>query len=81
MDLMNSNGTTIYLKLSPVALLSRLIKSRTERPLIKGKSEAELREFIIDLLEKREKFYMRASHVVDGLNIKAESLVRLLQDS
>ena len=81
MDLMNSNGTTIYLKLSPVALLSRLIKSRTERPLIKGKSEAELREFIIDLLEKREKFYMRASHVVDGLNIRAESLVRLLQDS
>ena len=79
MDLMNSNGTTIYLKLSPEALLSRLIRSRTERPLIKGKSEAELLEFIIDLLEKREGFYMRASHVVDGLNMTAESLVRLLK--
>lgn len=79
MDLMNNNGTTIYLKLSPEALLSRLIRSRTERPLIKGKSEAELLEFIIDLLEKREEFYMRASHVVDGLNMTAESLIRLLE--
>ena len=80
MDLMNSNGTTIYLKLSPETLLSRLIKSRTERPLIKGKSEKELREFIKSKLKEREEFYMQASKVVDGLNMTAESLARLLQD-
>ena len=81
MDLMNSHGTTIYLKMSPEALLSRLIKSRTERPLIKGKSEAELLEFIKTLLEKREEFYMQASQVVDGLNLNSESMAALLQDS
>jgi shikimate kinase len=81
MDLMNSCGTTIYLQLSPEALLSRLVKSRTERPLIKGKSEAELLEFIRSKLKEREKFYSRASHVVDGLNMKAEALAVLLQDN
>lgn len=81
MDLMNAHGTTIYLKLSPEALLSRLIKSRTERPLIKGKSEAELLEFIKTLLAKREAFYSQATHIVDGLDIKAEALSKLLQDS
>jgi shikimate kinase len=81
MDIMNTNGTTVYLKLSPEALKSRLIHSRTERPLIKGKSESELLDFIKSLLEKREEFYTRATHIVDGLNIKTEALARLLQDS
>lgn len=79
MDLMNSKGTTIYLKLSPEALLSRLMRSRTERPLIKGKSERELREFIKSKLKEREEFYLKASRVVDGLNMTAESLARLLR--
>ena len=81
MDLMNSHGNTIYLKLSPAALLKRLVKSRTERPLIKGKSESELLDFIKAKLEEREEFYLRARHVVNGLDMKAVNLVALLQDS
>ena len=81
MDLMNAHGTTIYLKLAPEALQNRLIRSRTERPLIKGKSDSELLEFITELLEKREKIYNQATHIVDGINLSAESLTRLLQDS
>ena len=81
MDLMNAHGTTIYLKLAPAALQNRLIRSRTERPLIKGKSDSELLEFITGLLEKREKIYNQATHIVDGINLRVESLIRLLQDS
>ena len=81
MDLLNAHGITVYLKLSPEALLSRLIRSRTERPLIKGKSEPELLDYIKTLLETREEFYSRARHVVDGLNIKAEELARDISDS
>lgn len=81
MDLMNSHGSTIYLKLSPEALLSRLIKSRTERPLIKGKSDTELLEYIENLLGKREEYYSRATHVVNGFQIKPEELLRILQTS
>jgi len=78
MDLMNAHGSTIYLKMAPEALLDRLIRSRTERPLIKGKTDTELLDFITTLLEKREKFYKRASHIVDGINLKSEELAKLL---
>ncbi len=81
MDLMNNHGTTIYLKLSPEALQKRLIQSKTERPLIKGKTEIELQEFITELLKRREKYYTRATHVVDGISLHAEELASLLRDS
>lgn len=81
MDLLNAHGTTVYLKLSSEALLSRLINSRTERPLIKGKSEPELLDFINSLLETREEYYLRATHIVDGLNMKTEELVRKISNS
>ena len=79
MDLMNANGSTIYLEMSPTALCDRLIHSRTERPLIKGKSPEELQEFISGLLKEREGYYKRASLIVNGINLKVEDLTRLLQ--
>ena len=79
MDLMNTHGTTIYLKLSPEALKTRLSQSRAKRPLIMGKSEPELLDFIKSLLEKRELFYKLARHIVDGINLKPEALKKLLQ--
>jgi len=81
MDLMNANGCTIYLNLTPLALQNRLIRSRTERPLIKGKTDAELFDFITTLLEIREKFYKQASHIVDGLSLRSEDLAALILDS
>lgn len=81
MDLMNANGSTIYLKLSPNSLQDRLMRSKTERPLIKGKSESELLEFITRLLEKREKYYEQATYVVDAINLRSEELAALLLDS
>jgi shikimate kinase len=81
MDLMNAHGTTIYIQLSPEALKDRLIRSKTERPLIKGKSESELLDFIKTLLEKRELFYKQAKHIVEGINLRSEDLAELLLDS
>jgi shikimate kinase len=81
MDLMNTHGTTIYLKLSPETLKTRLIQSSTERPLIMGKSEPELLDFIKSLLEKRELFYKRAAYIVDGINLQPQALEKLLMES
>ncbi len=41
-DLMNQSGQTIYINIDPAILADRLLKSKTERPLIKGKSKDEL---------------------------------------
>jgi len=81
MDLMNAHGTTIYLEMSPTALRDRLIHSRTERPLVKGKSPAELLDFISTLLKEREQYYNKANLIVNGLDLKIEELTRLLHRS
>jgi len=80
MQIMNDHGTTVYLELSPIALMDRLIRSKTERPLIKGKSEAELLAYITSLLSDREKYYKQARFTVNGLNLKVEDMVELFKD-
>ena len=76
--IMNDHGATVYIKLSPGALKDRLLHSKTQRPLIQGKSESELEDFITSLLEKRKFFYNQAKYTVDGLHMDLEALVELL---
>jgi len=56
-DLMNKTGKTVFLNIDPAILADRLMNSKTERPLIKGKSREELVAFIDDTLKKRKQFY------------------------
>jgi len=81
MQIMNSHGSTVYIHLPPEALKDRLLHSPTERPLIKGKSESELLEFISDLLAKREHYYNQAVHTINGINLQIEDLVSMLGQS
>ena len=64
MDIMLSYGKVAYLKTSPQALAQRLIISQNERPLIKGKTETELLQYITEQLSKREPIYNRANIII-----------------
>lgn len=75
MDLMNNNGTTIYLKMSADSLASRLLNAKDKRPLIENKTEEELRSFITEHLEKREDIYHQAQYIVKGKNLNVDELV------
>lgn len=75
MELMNNNGITIYLKMSSEALASRLIKAKDKRPLIEGKTEEELKNYINEHLEKREDIYHQAQYIVKGKNLDVDELV------
>ena len=79
-SIMNKNGTTVYIKLTPETLASRLLHSKTERPLIKGKSEQELLDFIQLKLEERDYYYNQATHTVDGINLQTGPLIALLEE-
>ena len=79
MRIMNDHGVTLYLKLPPTALRDRLIHSKTERPLIQGKSEEDLLHFITTLLNERESFYGQAQIIADGVNPNLPRLVELIQ--
>ena len=74
MDYMNQMGVTVYLQASLERLFIRLSIARKQRPLIKDKSDEELREFIAQQLAKREPCYSRAAHtfMADKLEDKAQ---------
>ena len=68
MEVMNKNGVTIYIAPDTDVLATRLLKSKTERPLIAGKSREELILFIEDALLKRAPFYEKAKIIIRGEN-------------
>jgi shikimate kinase len=77
-DLMNKTGETIYLNMHPKILADRLLKSKTERPLIKGKSREELVAFIDETLNKRNGFYTQAKYQVTQPDVDLEEIKKML---
>ncbi len=81
MDFMNNQGTTIYLKLDENTLVGRLKQAAKDRPILKGKSSEEIREYVNNLLTNYEHFYLKANYVVDAKNLAPEDLVaRILKN-
>jgi shikimate kinase len=80
MQIMKDHGATVYLQMSPEALKTRLQRSRTERPLIKGKTDEELLDYIKSKLGDRESYYSQATYTVDGINLEVETLIAILED-
>jgi len=81
MQQMNNAGITIYLAPDNEILAYRLLKSKTERPLIAGKSREELLAFIAAALEKRAPFYEQSKIVIRGVNdVQPEEVLRLIKD-
>ncbi len=78
-DLMNRTGKTIYLDVPSKTLAYRLKQSKTERPLITGKNEAELIRFIDESLNKRNPFYRQAQFKIKNPDTNLNDLVKLLQ--
>ncbi len=79
MDVMNSLGVTLYLRVPAGALVERLIASHTRRPLIEGKSPEQLRLYIESHLAEREPYYTRATYTLEGVGINARHIVETLR--
>ena len=65
MDYMNGQAETVYLKARPEVLAQHLKMGKVVRPLILGKTDDELLQYIKDSLEVREPFYQKAKHTLD----------------
>lgn len=79
MDLMNAAGFCVFLDVATDSLVSRLIHAKTERPLIKGKSPEELREFIEAMMQKRRPFYEKARYILKGSEILPDQVIELVR--
>lgn len=68
MDFMLRTGLTVYLRMTPARLKSRLADSSDHRPLLKDIGKEDLEEYIAGKLSEREKWYSRAEIIIDGFN-------------
>lgn len=74
---MNEHGTTIYLHMDPASIAYRLKHAKTERPLVKGKSLEELKEFVKSHLEERTNYYEEATIHFSSLGFNTKKLEQL----
>ena len=65
-DYMNSVGETVFLDVDIRVLFRRLKIAKQQRPLLDGKSDEELMQFIQEDLQNRLPFYTRAKHTFNG---------------
>lgn len=62
MEYMNSQGVTVFLEASIDVIHTRLTIARIQRPLVKEKTEEELRQYITNMLYQRHPYYALARH-------------------
>ena len=74
-DVMNEAGLCVFLDVDTAELANRLIHSKTERPLIKGKSPEELEDFIEGMMIRRRPFYEKAKCILKGKEILPEHVI------
>ena len=80
MDWMNHHGLTVFLRISPQAAVDRVIHSRHKRPLVEGKSEEELTEFVNQHYASRLPFYEQARITAKSEDFDIESLMEAIKD-
>ena len=75
MDFMNHHGKTVFLNVHPDVLFHRLRVAKQQRPILQGKEDEELKEFIIQALEKRAPFYSQAQYVFNADELEDRSQI------
>jgi shikimate kinase len=79
MNLMEKYGEVIYLRVSNATLVGRLSKAAKDRPIVMGKNEEQLIEYVSDLRKKCEHHYKRAKYIIDAEDTSAESVAEQLK--
>lgn len=77
-SLMKATGVTVYLRLTVEALVSRLSRSRTDRPLLKDAGQAELHDRVMELLEKRSAWYEQADLILDSETMDDDEVTAMI---
>lgn len=84
MEFMNRTGKTVFLNVHPDVLFRRLRIAKQQRPILQGKEDEELMDFIIQALEKRAPFYTQAQYIFNADELEdrwqIESSVQRLQE-
>jgi shikimate kinase len=66
MSFMNDAGQTVFLNVSPDVLFRRLRVAKRQRPILQGKTDEELKDFIVEALAQRKPFYSQARYTFNA---------------
>jgi len=78
MEKMQKSGETIYIEVDIPTLVDRLLNSKKDRPLIWGKSKADLTVYAKELFERRQELYNKAKYKINGKNLKIDTVLDTL---
>lgn len=76
MEYMNTMGETIYLNTSTERIVSRIKAAGDKRPLVRGKKDDELTNYIEEMKNKRESFYKKAKYTLDSTFLENYSQIK-----
>lgn len=79
MDWMNLHGLTVFMRVSPAAAVDRVLHSHHKRPLVRGKSETELMEYVNWHYASRMPFYEQAKITVKSENLDLDALLERIK--
>ncbi|MDO4163009.1 MAG: shikimate kinase [Bacteroides sp.] len=72
---MNSQGQTVFLDVHPDILFRRLQVATQQRPVLQGRTDEELRAFIVENLEKRNPYYSQARYRFDAGHLESRQQI------
>lgn len=78
-DLLKKKGIVFYLQRPAKEIVNRLLNAKEKRPLVEGKSEAQLLEYIESTLKEREEFYLQAHHVLEREEQTVDEIIELME--
>ena len=78
MQWMKKNGTTIFVRISPQTSFYRIMNAKRKRPLVYGKSEDELRQYVESHYNSRLPIYEQADFIVKGENLDIDEIMNYL---
>lgn len=79
MDWMNRNGCTVFLDESPGNIFHHLINDKTQRPLLKGRTGDELKNFLGEISAERMPYYQRSQIRITSENLHRAGFDIILQ--
>ena len=75
-----SQGNSIYIRMKPADLFSRLKNVKRKRPMIKDIPVTSLERFISEQLKQRDPFYLQADYIIDGPEPDLMKLAGLIRE-
>jgi len=80
MKIILESGISVYLKVDDETIVQRLKQASLTRPLVMGKTEDEIRDYLKDLKQKCEHLYLLADYIIEENTPSVETLEMLMKN-